>query len=121
MSAHVAGPYRLSIPSAGTDSPALSSILSAGQLKVIFGGCTSFTIHSLAAAFTGTITVQVVSTEGAAFPGQTLQSNGADITLVATKATPFFYSGFRDLRIHSSGAEAGQRDFDLLFQIAVTS
>ena len=120
MSAHIAGPYTLSIPNAGTDSPALRTILSAGQLKVIFGTCTVFIVTCLAAALTAGVTVSVLPVEGGS-TWTTLQNpSNSDVTIGALKSVPFPYSGFRDLRIHSSSAEAAQRDFNLTFQLATT-
>ena len=119
MSAHNAGPYTISIPNAGTDSPALSSIFSAGQLKVASGSCIGLTV-SAPAALTGTVTIQTVPTEGST-SWVTLQQNGADIAIAAGKMVPVSVGAFRDLRFHSSGAEGGQRDFALTFQLTVTT
>lgn len=118
MSMQNVGPIRLSILNGQTDSAALSSLLSAGQLKILFGSCVGFTVAA-PGTLTGTINVQVVPTEGSS-SWVTLQSAGSDITLPASKATPVDVGAFRDLRIHSSGAEGGQRDFDLTFQLSVT-
>ena|SRR5689334_10349221 len=118
MSAHNAGPYTLSIPNAGTDTPALSTLLSAGQLKVASGSCIGMTVTS-PAALTGTITIQTVPTEGSS-SWVTLQQNGSDITVAAGKMVPISVGAFRDIRIHSSGAEGSQRDFLLTFQLTVT-
>lgn len=119
MSSHTAGPYTLTVGSGTTDSAALSAALSAGQLKTLFGSCIGFTVVS-PSALTGTITVQVVPTEGST-SWVTLQANGSDITIAANKAVPVDTGAFRDIRIHSSGAEAADRDFLLNFQLAVTS
>lgn len=118
MSMMNSGPWRLSIPNAGTDSPALSTIMSAGQRKIGLGSGVSIGI-ACPAALTGTVTIQVVPTEGSS-SWVTLQSNGSDIALTASKLVVVDAGAFRDLRIHSSGAEAAQRDFDLTFQVSVT-
>ena len=119
MSIHNAGPYRLTIPNAGTDSPALSTLLSAGQLKVLFGSAIGLTITCVSAALTGTVSVQVVATEGGS-TWTTLQQSGAPVTIGALTTVPIFTGAFRDLRIHSGSAEGANRDFDITVQIGVT-
>lgn len=99
-------PTTLSIPNAGTDSPELD-LGASGSKRVI-------TIAILApAAVTGTITVLLCDVSGGTF--RTLQTGGADITIAATKAvviTAIPATGV--LKIHSSAAEAAQRDFRLI-------
>lgn len=119
MSAHNAGPYTMNIANAGTDSAALSAQLSAGQMKVLTGSCIGLTIAA-PATLTGTITVQTVPLEGST-SWTTLQQNGSDVTIAAGKTVPISVGAFRDMRIHSSGAEGGSRDFLLTFQLTVTS
>lgn len=64
------------------------------------------------AALTGTVTVEVCDTEAGTF--RTLQSDGSDIALTATKAAVLDPVPFRYLRIKSSGAEASARNFVLV-------
>lgn len=120
MSAHLAGPYRLSILNGQTDSAALSSLLSLGQLKTLLGSATMASITCVSAALTGVVTAQVVVTEGGS-TWSTLQQAAADIAVAALKTVLVQNLGFRDIRIHSTLAEGAQRDFDLTFQLAVTT
>lgn len=116
MSAHNTSKVTLSIPNAGSDSPWLSSILSLGQMKAVLGSVVHMIIYT-PAALTNAITVQVVPTEGDT-SGKTLQTSaGTDLTLAAGKAVVVPASAFKDMRIHSAGAEAGQRDFDVVIQV----
>lgn len=119
MSAHNVGPITLSIASSGTDSPALSAQLSAGQRKVLFGSSVQFVVAA-PAALTGAITIQVLMEESGS-SWKTLQApDETDITVAADKALVVNAGAFRDLRIHSSASEAAQRDFKLTFQVTVT-
>lgn len=119
MSAHNHGPVTMSIANGQADSPALSTLKSAGVLKTLLGSCVQFTVQT-PAALTGTINVQIVNTEGAS-SWVTLQSPaGTDITFPASKAVIVNAGAFRDMRIHSNSAEGAQRDFILTFQLTVT-
>lgn len=107
----------LSILNAGTDSPRLSDIWSKGQVRSTLGADTNLTIYA-PAALTGVVTVQVAPKYGDVVGNfKPLQEAGADITLVAGKVTNVKLASIGDIRIHSAGAEAAQRDFSLVFQI----
>jgi hypothetical protein len=108
-------PFTLSIPNAGTDSPALSTLLSKGNLRSTLGNSEEITIFA-PAALTGVCTAQVRSQYGVG-PWVTLQQNGADVAIGAGKAANIYGAAIEDLRIHSAGAEAAQRDFVVSFQI----
>lgn len=109
--------FTLSIPNAGTDSPATSAQLSKGQSRSTFGNASRITVHA-PAALTGVISAQVSSKYGSGV-WRTLQTEaGVDIVIAAGKAVPLNLSaGIEDIRIHSASAEAAQRDFDIFFQI----
>lgn len=107
----------LSIPNAGTDSPRLSDLWSKGQVRSTIGATSDLSIHA-PAALTGVCTIQVAPKYADALANfKTLQQNGADVALPAGKVTNINLGAFGDIRIHSAGAEAAQRDFDLVFQI----
>lgn len=119
MSAHNAGPVTLSIANGQTDTPALSSLFSRGQLKALLGSLVQMVIQA-PSALTGAVTIQVVGTEGSS-SWVTLQSPaGTDIPIAASKAVIVNAGAFRDLRLHSASAEGAQRDFVLTFQLTVT-
>lgn len=105
------GPFTLSIPNGGTDSPALSTVVpSIGVLQTILQMVRSWAI-SAPAALTAAITVQVASTVGGV-DWVTLQYLGTDFGIAAGKQNILPSSGgFKDMRIHSAGAEGAQRDF----------
>lgn len=109
--------FTLSIPNAGTDTPALSTLMSKGAARSTFGNAARLTVHA-PAALTGVVTVQVSSKYGSGV-WKTLQTEtGVDIAIAAGKAVPLaLYAGIEDIRIHSAGAEAAQRDFDVFFDI----
>ncbi len=93
----------LSIPNAGTDSPELNLAGDINRGPII--------LEILApAALTGVVTVQVSDVSGGTF--RTLQTGGADVAIAAAKAiviTDLPATGV--LRLHSTLAEAAQRDF----------
>ena len=68
------------------------------------------------AAETGTCSPQVVSTEGGS-TWTVVQVNGNAITVPAATTQIFPVGGFRDLRMHSSGAEGADRAFVVNFQL----
>lgn len=68
-------------------------------------------IICLAAALTGTVSVQISDTPTVAGNFRNLQSGGADITIAANKAVSIIPLVARYLRLVSSGTEAAQRDF----------
>lgn len=106
----------LSIPNAGTDTPALSSIWSKGMCRSTFGNASGITVHS-PAALTGAVTVQVSSKYGSGV-WRTLQEAGADLAIAAGKAVRLpLHEGIEDIRFHSAAGEAAQRDFDIVFKI----
>ena len=112
------GPFTLTIPNAGTDSGLMSALLSTGQVKILNGSGRRLSVTS-PATLTGTITIQVVPIEGSS-TWTTLQVNGTDVTIAAGKTNLFPMSSWRDMRMHSSGAEGGARDFILNFEVEVT-
>lgn len=107
--------FRLSIPNAGSDTPALSSLISKGNARSTLGNSESITVFP-PAALTGAVTVQISPKYGS---GQwfTLQQNGADVAVAAGKAVVINEVAFEDLRLHSAGVEAAARDFDVVCQI----
>lgn len=109
--------FVLSVPNAGTDTPALSSMMSKGAARSTFGNSRNISITA-PAALTGACTVQVSPKYGS---GQwaTLQVNGADVAVAAGKSVNVPSGAWEDLRIHSAGAEAAQRDFQVVFQVAL--
>lgn len=108
--------FTLSIPNAGTDTPAISSLMSKGAARSTFGNAAAIEVH-VPAALTGACTVQV-SSKYKSGVWRTQQEAGADIALAAGKAVRLpLELGIEDIRIHSAGAEAAQRDFDIVFQI----
>lgn len=117
MSLLPAGPYTLTIASGQTDSAALSTLFTAGQLKTILGSASRLAITP-PAAVTNTISIEVVAVEGGS-DWTTLQTNGTDVSVTADKTNFIPFGGIRDLRIHSSGAEGADRDFILNFQLSV--
>lgn len=109
--------FRLSIPNGGTDTPALSSLISKGNARSTLGNTSMLTVY-VPAALTAACTIQVDPQYGSG-RWKTLQENGADIALAAGKAVDIFGVAAEDIRIHSAGAEGAQRDFDLVLQIAM--
>lgn len=104
----------ISIPNAGTDSPVIDADA--------FGKFEAITIMA-PAALTGTVTVQVGTTDAAAPTFVTLQSPpGTDVAIAAAKAFTISPPCFPQFRMHSSGAEGAQRDFNVWARLAsVTS
>lgn|SRR5512135_715977 len=105
----------LSIPNAGTDSPVLDAD--------VFGQFEAITVFA-PATVTGTITVQVgIDDANPASAFDTLQSPpGTDVALAGAKAITISPPCFPQFRIHSSAAEAAQRDFKVWARYAsVTS
>lgn len=116
MSAHNVNEFSLTIANSDTDTEYLSSKFSAGQLKVLLGSLVAMTIFT-PSALTGTITMQVRSTEASGTP-VTLQSPaGTDIEFAAGKAVPVHVGSFRDFRLHSSGSEGAERVFKVVCQV----
>jgi hypothetical protein len=109
--------FRLTIPAAGTDTPALSSLLSKGNLRSTLGNTSDLIIYA-PAALTGTITIQIAPRYGAG-EWKTFQDAGADVNIAAGKAISIPVGAIEDLRIHSSGAEGAARDFDVVVQISL--
>ena len=115
MPLHLAGPYTLTIASSGSDSPGLSAQLTAGQMKLIRSMTAKLEITT-PSALTGTVTLQSTPTEGGS-SWTTVQINGTDVTIGASKTDIIPMGSFGDLRLHSSGSEASARDFVLNFQL----
>jgi hypothetical protein len=113
---HVAQ-VQLSIANGGSDSPRLSDVWSKGQVRSTVGATSDLSIYC-PAALTGVVTLQVAPKyNDVAGNFRPVQQGGADVTLAAGKVTNVKLGAFGDLRIHSAGVEAAQRDFDLVFQI----
>jgi len=109
--------FTLSIPNGGTDTPALSTLMSKGALRSTVGNCTDMELYA-PAALTAAVTVQISSKYGSGV-WKTLQSGGSDVALVAGKSIQVPIGAFEDLRFHSAGAEGAQRDIDVVFQITM--
>jgi hypothetical protein len=75
--------------------------------KVALDHAASVTITA-PAALTGTVTVEI-SPDGTVW--STLQTAGADVTIVAGKSTALPPFTARDLRLKSGSAEGANRDF----------
>lgn len=107
----------LTIANGGSDSQRLSDVWSKGQARSTIGAASDLSIYA-PAALTGVVTIQVAPKYGdVAGNFRPLQQGGADVTLAAGKVTNVKLGAFGDLRIHSAGVEAAQRDFDLVFQV----
>lgn len=107
--------FRLTIANGGTDTPALSSLMSKGAARSTFGNAGDLMVYA-PAALTGVVTVQIK----AAYAGsdwKTLNDGTADITIAAGKAVQVPMGALEDLRIHSAAAEGAARDFDVVIQI----
>lgn len=109
--------FVLSIPNAGTDTPAVSTLMSKGAARSTFGNSRNISVTS-PAALTGACTIQV-SPKYASGIWATLQVNGADVAIAAGKSVSVPTGAYEDIRIHSAGAEAAQRDFQVVFQVAL--
>lgn len=107
--------FRLTIANGGTDSPALSSLISKGNARSTLGNSEAITI-SAPAALTGAVTVQVSPAYGSG-NWKTLRQDGADVAVAAGAAVTINEVAFEDIRLHSAGAEAAARDFDIVCQI----
>lgn len=108
---HVVEVPPITISSGQTTSVALSTLLSEGQIKVLFGGAVDMIVYA-PAALTGTVTVQYSpKSSPAAGDWKTVQVSGSDLTFPAAKATSVFPISARDLRFVSSGAEGADRVF----------
>ena len=74
-------------------------------------------------AYTGTITVSVVSTDstatGTSNSRADLTSGGSDVTIAAGNSVPITDTCFRGLMVYSSGAEAVDRQFRVLARFRV--
>lgn len=105
----------LSIPNAGTTSPALSSVWSKGQARSAIGVAADMMVYP-PPALTGVVTVEVSPNYGGSLGWSTLQQNGADVTVAAGKALSIPIAAFGDIRFKSAGAEGAQRDFTIVFQ-----
>lgn len=109
--------FTFSIPNGGTDSPALSSMMSKGAARSTAGNCSDIEIYG-PAALTGVVTVQIAAKYGSGL-WKTLQQNGADVAVPAGKVIQVPIGAFEDMRLHSAGAEGAQRDIDVVLQITM--
>ena len=109
--------FTMSIPNGGTDTPALSTMMSKGALRSTVGNCSDIEVYG-PAALSGVVTIQIAAKYGSGV-WTTLQSGGADVTIAAGKSVQVPIGAFEDLRLHSAGAEAAQRDIDVVFQITM--
>ena len=89
-------------------------------MKAVLGSAVQMVVF-VPAALTAAVTMEVVATEGDSSNTRTLQqSTGTDVPFAAGKAVQINAGAFKDFRFHSAGAEAAQRDFDIVFQLTVT-
>lgn len=89
-----------------TSPSAVSNILASRELAM----CVGLVFYN-PAAFTGTISVQVASNEGAvAGDMKALYNNGSAVVLTAARVEKHDVGGFEAIRIVTSGTEAAQRD-----------
>ncbi len=109
--------FRLSIAAAGTDSPAMSTLMSKGAARSTFGNSSDMVVHC-PGTLPETCTVQVSPKYGSGV-WYTLQQGGTDVALAAGKANQCAVGAIEDLRIHAGGAVAAQRDFDVVIQITM--
>lgn len=105
---------RLTILNGGTDSPALSTVWSKGQVRSAVGVAADMVVYA-PAALTGVVTIQLAPSYGSS-SWKTLQQGGVDVTVAAGKAASVPVGAFGDLRFHSAGAEGAARDFDIVLQ-----
>lgn len=105
----------LTIPNGGTDTPALSSLLSASQLRVLGGSIVSLEVTG-PAALTAACTVQTVPVAGST-TWNAIIVEGATPALAAVTTVSIEVPAFADLRIHSAGAEGAARAFILVAQL----
>lgn len=93
----------LSIPNGGTNTPELDLGADGNRGPII--------LEILApAALTGVVTIEICNVSGGTF--RTLTAGGSDVAIAAGKAVIVTdLPGTGVLRLHSSGAEAAQRDF----------
>ena len=111
----LAGPYTLTITSGQTDSAALSTILSVGQMKQLYNHATRVNITS-PATLTGTVSPQIEQVEGGS--NWTIQQiNGTDVTLTVSRSDLFPLGPFKDFRMHSTTSEGADRAFIVSFQL----
>lgn len=118
MAAHNVTRFVLSIPNGGTDSPYVSSLFSAGQLKALFGSLVQMIVYT-PAALTGTVTMQIRSLEATGTPVTLQVVPGTDTAFAAAKGVVVNAGAFRDFRIRSSAAEGAQRDFEVVCQVTI--
>lgn len=113
MSTHLSKIGTLQIASGAANSAKLSTLLSAGQMKVL-GTARSITIHA-PAALTGAVKVGVSYDGGTTFTE--LNEDGTDVSVPAGDARVIFSVGWDDLRLQSAANEAANRDFVLFAQL----
>jgi hypothetical protein len=89
--------------------------MSKGAARSTFGNSGNISVTA-PAALTGVCTVQVSPKYGSGI-WSTLQLAGADVAVAAGKTVNIPSGAFEDMRIHSAGVEAAQRDFLVVFQI----
>jgi hypothetical protein len=93
------------IASSGTDSAGLSA--------EVWKGCNAIIIACDESALTGTVTVQMLTTDGGSTYATLQSPAGTDVAIAAAKAIMLDVLAFPKIRLHSSGAEAGARVFQL--------
>lgn len=104
---------KLTIPSGGSNSQALSAVWGVGPTKIALGSAISVSITG-PVALTGACTLQV-SPDGVNW--STMQTPaGADVACAAGKTIPVEVVAGIDLRIHSAGVEAADRIFSIVIQ-----
>lgn len=116
MSRHKALVGTLVIANGQSDSSFLSSVLTAGQIKVLSGSVVALEITA-PAALTATCTVMTVPTEGSTTWTTAAVNGGTTYALAAAQTTVIPISAFADLKIHSAGSEGAERSFIIWAQL----
>lgn len=115
MSQHKALVGTLTIINGGSDSTLLSTLLTAGQLKVLAGSSQDLEITA-PAALTAACTVQTVPVEGST-TWTSAAVGGTAYALAAGQTTKVPITSFADMRIHSAGSEGAERLFIINAQL----
>jgi hypothetical protein len=116
MSAISTQKITLTIANGQTSSQKLSTVLSAGQLKMMLGALVGLTVFA-PAALTGSVNPVVMDTEGGT--GLVLQLNGADVVCNVNKASFVPAGGWLDFQLVSSASETADRIFTIVAQLEI--
>lgn len=109
--------FTLTIPSAGTDSPALSTLMSKGALRSTVGNSSDMEVYG-PTALTGVVTIQISAKYGSGV-WTTLQKDGSDLTVTAAKSFQCPIGAFEDLRFHSASSEGADRAIQVVLQVSM--